>query len=535
MVSKTDIYCHGGHPRKKHIKLRAGNLSLSYEEGNIRYISAGNSEILRMIYCAVRDSEWLTIKPVISNEEFEILSDSFKINCKCRYSSGEIDFGADFNIEGRPDNSLIFTFKGEALSTFEKNRIGFCVLHPIESYAGRSCVIEHHDGSSEQSFFPEEISPHQVFMDIRSMRWLVNGIRFTIDFEGDIFETEDQRNWADASFKTYSTPLSVPFPVTLEKGTRINQRIAFQAEGSFDIAPATFDKTVIKLFPEETLKLPSIGICQSTRRGSLTKKEIKELRTLSFNHYRVDLYLFEDNWRAKAVQAYHESSDIGCSIEFALFFDDNSHEQIKSFISWYSEKKPHASAILLFHKSQPSTPDQLALQILPLLREAVPVIKTGTGTNANFAQINRIRPGDTGNDFICYSIHPQEHASDNTTLVENLKAQEYTVRSARKFAGDKGIKISPVTIQKRFNANNTYLELPWPGPELPPQVDSRLMSLFGACWTAGSIKYLCESDIDSVTYYETVGERGIIQGEKESQWPSGFPADKGMILQVYFV
>ena len=55
--------------------------------------------------------------------------------------------------------------------------------------------------------------------------------------------------------------------------------------------------------------------------------------------------------------------------------------------------------------------------------------------------------------------------------------------------------------------------MPWPGPGVPPQVDSRQMSLFGACWTAGSLKFLCESVTDSITYYETVGERGIIQGD----------------------
>ena len=34
---------------------------------------------------------------------------------------------------------------------------------------------------------------------------------------------EDQRNWTDASFKTYSTPLSEPIPVTVKAGTRISQ------------------------------------------------------------------------------------------------------------------------------------------------------------------------------------------------------------------------------------------------------------------------------------------------------------------------
>ena len=38
--------------------------------------------------------------------------------------------------------------------------------------------------------------------------------------EGDAFEMEDQRNWADASFKTYVRPLSKPRPYVIAKGRK---------------------------------------------------------------------------------------------------------------------------------------------------------------------------------------------------------------------------------------------------------------------------------------------------------------------------
>ncbi|MBN2764082.1 MAG: hypothetical protein JXR41_13395, partial [Bacteroidales bacterium] len=159
----------------------------------------------------------------------------------------------------------------------------------------------------------------------------------------------------------------------------------------------------------------------------------------------------------------------------------------------------------------------------------------GTGTNANFAELNRNRPGDTDNDFICFSIHPQEHATDNYTLTENLIAQYHTVKSASLFAGKKKIFISPVTLARRFNANISYIELPAYGEKMPQQIDSRQLSLYGACWTLGSLKYLCESEADSVTFYQTTGERGIIQGEYDSLWPEKFPATRGMIFPIYHI
>ena len=515
--------------------LKAGKLNVTYSNGALRYISTDNNELLRMIYAAVRDRNWLTIAPSIEDQKIEKNENSFRISFRCIYKNGEISFSADYVIEGREDNSIAFSMEGTALESFEKNRIGFCVLHPIEGCAGTNCVIAHIDGSLEHSVFPEEISPDQVFRDIKSMKWIANRVQCQLDFEGDIFETEDQRNWTDASFKTYSTPLSVPFPARLEKGTKICQKVTFNAEGTFNVSGDTGEKIIVKLFPDESFRLPSIGICQSGRSHPMTPAETKIIRSLRFDHYRVDLHLYKSGWQFKAEQGSRESSDIGSQLELALFFNNNIQQELNNFTDWYSRKRLSVASILLFHKDISSTPDNLARKVIPILRSVNPAVKIATGTNANFAQLNRNRPGETGNDSICFSIHPQEHASDNLTLAENLEGQKYSIMSAQRFAGRKGIFISPVNIQRRFNANKTNIEIQHSGPEKPLRIDSRLMSLFGACWTAISLKYLCENGSESITFYETVGENGIFQGEFDSRWPEQFPAVKGMIFPVFHV
>jgi hypothetical protein len=526
---------HGGPPEPELKKLRAGNLSMSYADGNIRYVCAGGNEILRMICSAVRDKEWLTVSPQIEEEKIHESGDSFEIYLRCRYRKEGMDLVASFIFEGKPDNSLSLTMEAEALSTFEKNRIGICILHPIEGCAGKNCIIEHTDGSVEQSVFPEEISPDQISRDIRSMEWSIKGITCRIDFEGDVFETEDQRNWTDSSYKTYSTPLSLPWPVTVEKGTKIFQKVTFRAAGDFDPLDKLNDATVIKIFPDEKLRIPPVGICRSSRSAPLTPNEIKLLRSIRFDHYRIDLHLYENGWQFMAEEFCNELPDLGYRTEIALFFNGNIHQQINNFLDYYSRCQVKPANILLFDRSCPSTPDELAAEVIPLLREVSPEVKITTGTNANFAELNRNRPGDTGNDCICFAIHPQEHSSDNLTLVENLQAQHYAVTSAQTFAGNKKILISPVNIQRRFNANTSFVEFPWSGSGMPPQADSRMMSLFGACWTAGSLKYLSQAGADSITYFETAGERGIIQGDSEPRWPSEFPSEKGMIFPVFHV
>lgn len=90
-----DTIWHGGHcENDRQINLRAGILSMIYEKGNLRYISDGKHELIRMIYSAVRDKDWLTIEPVITGEQFEIHPDSFRIKYHCLYRSSEIHFSS---------------------------------------------------------------------------------------------------------------------------------------------------------------------------------------------------------------------------------------------------------------------------------------------------------------------------------------------------------------------------------------------------------------------------------------------------------
>lgn len=516
------------------IELRAGNLSMLYENGNIRYIKAGSDEIIRMIYSAVRDREWLTVTPKIRNEVAEINPDSFKISYNCLYSDKEIEFEAEYLIEGRPDNSIAFSFEGKAKKTFEKNRIGFCILHPVETCAGIPCKILHPGGTEETLYFPLEIDPCQPFKNICAMEWMVSGLGCRIDLEGDVFETEDQRNWTDASYKTYCTPLEHPHPVTLKTGDTVRQKVTIRVKGNIEEHQKE-DTIKINLAEGRAQELPKIGIGRSSRQENITDNEVKILRTLAFDHYHADLYLFEENWKDKATSALMEAERLGCPLELALFFDDRAMDQCIDMIDWFSNAHTEIFLIILYDKTEKSTPDYLTDALGPLLKEVFPGVRIAAGTNANFAELNRNRPETAQSDYLCYSIHPQEHASDNLTLTENLKGQEYTVSSALSFSKGKGIWISPVNLQRRFNANVSNYELPPAGDGFPPQADIRMMSLYGACWTVGSLKYLCESGVKGITFYETVGERGIIQGDYDSRWPERFPATRGMIFPMFFI
>jgi hypothetical protein len=61
------------------------------------------------------------------------------------------------------------------------------------------------------------------------------------------------------------------------------------------------------------------------------------------------------------------------------------------------------------------------------------------------------------------------------------------------------------------------------------------MSLFGAGWTAGSLKYIIESDAQSATYYETSGWRGVMETGAGSPAPEKFQSIPGAVFPLYHV
>ena len=64
---------------------------------------------------------------------------------------------------------------------------------------------------------PAEIAEPYVYVD--------NRVVAICTMEGDAYEMEDQRNWTDASYKTYIRPLALPWPYTIKKGARFAQKV----------------------------------------------------------------------------------------------------------------------------------------------------------------------------------------------------------------------------------------------------------------------------------------------------------------------
>src|SRR4051812_40262409 len=151
LLPQNVLYYGTDAPPPEQIALRAGPLSLIYENGDLRYIRLGRREILRRVYVVLRDRNWGTLPPVLSNMQIEQTDDAFQISYDVEQRQGEIDFFWRGSITGDARGTIRFTMDGLARSSFLRNRIGFCVLHPIHECAAAACRIEHIDGSIEST------------------------------------------------------------------------------------------------------------------------------------------------------------------------------------------------------------------------------------------------------------------------------------------------------------------------------------------------------------------------------------------------
>jgi D-apionolactonase len=506
MIPSRVLQCGVDRPQPERTELRAGPLRLIYEAGEIRYVRLENREIVRRIYVTLRDGNWATLLPSITNLEINSLADSFELSFDAEHCENGVDFMWRAKVSGNQDGTVAFRMNGECRSTFLQSRMGFCVLHPLPELAGRRCTVEHPDRTTDEQEFPYHVSPHQPFTDIYALKHeVVAGVEATIQFQGGVFEIEDQRNWTDGSFKSYSPPLSVPYPTTVTPETRISQTVTISTSGTARKTAACSPTPASLTVASDTLgKIPRIGLGFANGSEPLEQKQLERLARLNLNHLRVDLKLWEREYRSVLQRAWSDAASLDVPLEVAIFLSADESHELEDVAVTVDNLGANVFRWLVFRDGEESTGSETLRMARQFLRRENGV-EVGGGSDANFAALNRARPSPDDLDVICYPANPQVHLSDNSTLIEALEGQASTVISAKQWAGGRPIAISPVTLKPRSNSAENQ-------DSLPADVDPRQRSLFGAAWTLGSLKYLAESGADSVTYFETHGRRGLQLG-----------------------
>ena len=486
------------------VPLRAGPLSLEFDAGTLRFVRCGGREVVRGIYVAVRDPEWGTVPGRIEGLVVESQSDRFRVRFRSSHREGPIEFDWDGVALGEADGTIRFEMDGEARSTFSKNRIGLCVLHPIDECAGQPCEVERADGGIVRGVFPRFVSPQQPFLGIRAIRHEVApGLVAELRFRGDVFEMEDHRNWSDASYKTYSTPLALPYPAEIRAGTRVRQSVTLALRGEARPRPVLVGRAEVarvRVDATRTLVLPRLGLGASTEPAPPTEMERARLRSLRLDHLRVDLRPGSPGVEAALDRANAESHALQVPLEVALFLSEDAEADLQAFADAARGRDLRVAIFLLFREATATTSDGLGAQARRFLLPIDPEARLGGGTDGNFAELNRARPSSAELDQVSFSLSPQVHARDDQTLVDNLASLAWIAESARAFVGSCPLALSPVTLRPRPR---------WKAA--PEDPDPRHAQPFGASWTAGLLAAATESGFASLTLFEPTGPRGVIE------------------------
>ncbi len=503
----------------KLLPLRAGPLTMMFDCSNafLRYVRTGDVELVRGVFAAIRDCNWNTIPFSIDVLEITQSEVSFYISFNANSLDRDIGFIWQGSVEGTADGIIHYRFQGMAIAPFKRNRIGLCVLHPSGQCAGKKCRIEHVDGTVTEGVFPVTISPHQPFRQIRAISHCVqSGLTARVSMTGDVFEMEDQRNWTDASYKTYSTPLDLPFPVHIEQGTRIEQAVSIELSGNqrsgdpLKVSPIAKSEAItcrVNFDWSLPISRPQLGFQWPSGTRAILDAVVDRLRALAPDHLRVDVWLNQSNWQKHLRDQTSVARSLSTKLEVAIFAESPTDESWRECMQLLQQTLPIAR-VLLFHTTSKTTPAGLAEDALKWLRATHPLTPIAVGTNAYFAELNRGRPSPLDQGPVCYSINPQVHAFDNCSLSESLEAQRDTVDSAVEVFARRVI-ISPVTLRPRFNPNaTTGLDV---ATELEAAVDPRQLTGYGAAWTVGALGgLLTHTSVDSLTIYEAFGARGVI-------------------------
>ena len=531
--------------------ITAGALTATLEAGKLRWIRYGGTEALRGLAFVVRGGGWETYAPQIANLEIEESDGGFRVGYDGRIESpdGVLAYRADIVAEN--ERSLVFTVEFEPETEFRTGRTGFVVLHPVEGVAGEACTITHSDGRVDETAFPGLIMPLQPFFDIAAMRHRVSpGVWLTCAFEGaDPWETEDQRNWTDASYKTYYRPLALPFPYTLAAGERLRQVATLTIEGgSAAVATGAGDDGAVQiaLGGATGAQMPEIGLGVGNFEREHLDHGLDLLKALGPGHLVCECDP-RDPHAADALTAGRGLAE-ALDAEVVLEITVPCEQPVAGELAQAAEIAAQAGL-----KPDAIVPEQarllkFTLEKIPALgipdfdevygaaRAAFPGVRLGGGVFTNFTELNRNCATPDLFDFLTHATCAVVHEPDDLSVIETLQTLPDIVASAKAWAGGKPYRIAPSAIGMRFN--------PY-GPDVHQNGDNgrysfnrqdpRHRALLGSAFTLGYAARVAPLGLEALAIGQPSGALGMVYRRTEHPQPWFDDLDGPAVMPLYHI
>jgi hypothetical protein len=504
--------------------LRAGPLSAEFENGNLRYIRFGGEEVIRAISFLIRDPAWATCIPELCDVRVDEQDDAFDVTYSAAVEDRGARLGYTARIAGRSDGTLVFEAEARAETDFVTCRTGFVVLHPLEGVAGHPADIEHVDGRRVRGAFPRLIDPVQPMFDLRQLTHQTpGGVRVSCRMEGEAFEMEDQRNWTDASFKTYVRPLSKPWPFTLRAGETLRQAVTLTCEPGL-AAPAVSagaapEAIRITLGPEIGPMPPlALGCTPAEAEAALRNPMVLRASQVRRLVCRLDPGQGHDAAALEAYRRLAEQGGVAVELQLVVTSLDGYEAELEAAADTVRGVGLELATLMVSPAAdlksttpgQPWPPCPALDALYRSARRAFPGVKLGGGVFSYFTELNRKRPPRELLDFVTFSTCPIVHAGNDRSVMESLEALPYVAESARAISGDLPYVVGPSAIGMR---DNPYGPTALPNPQNIRQAmsgpDPRQAGLLGAAWTLGYVARFAAGGAKRIAISAPVGPFGI--------------------------
>ena len=511
--------------------LRAGPLGAELEAGNLRYVRWNGEEVLRAVSFIVRDEDWGTYAPEISDLSVEEDADAFRVALHAVAGPPDHRFAYDARIEGRADGTLTFHGRGGTETGFLTNRTGFVILHPVEGVAGAPVLIRHTDGREVEGTFPEIIDPVQPMMNLRALTHVTpGGLRVETLMEGDTYEMEDQRNWTDASYKTYVRPLAKPWPYRIEPGEAIDQTITVRITGEGS-APAPGGAVGLAV-GDRVGTVPPIGLGLRPEDVERTRGALDALRDLGPHH----LILHHDpragHGRATLEAMLGIAREVGAEpwLEAVVLRTDDAGaaEEVADLGRLAADLGDPFGTVLVSPAPDlkctlpgsvwPDAPDAAVLH--DAARAAFPGARVGGGMFSYFTELNRKRPPTGRLDLVTFTTSPMVHAGDDRSVMESRESHAAVAASVSRIAGDVPWAVGPSAIGMRDNPYGAAAkENPGNVRQAMNRNDPRQRGLLGAAWALGYAADFAAGGASAIALGSPTGAFGAIAAPTDDPQP----------------
>lgn len=512
--------------------LRAGPISVEFGNGALRYIRVNDIEVIRAIAFLVRDKNWGTFTPQISDLKVSQKKEGFGIRYKARCGDGKATIVYDASIVCDAEGNLEFAATATPEQDFTTNRTGFVVLHPLKGVAGFPVEVEYIDGKKDKSKFPALVNPVCPFTNIRALKHKVmDGLSVTCRMDGYAFEMEDHRNWSDASFKTYVRPLAEPWPYTMPAGRAFTQKVSLTFTGKLPRPKkAGAAKKIDVALGRARGTMPELGVAVPMEEAKASLAVLDAIKAAEPKHLVCHVDGRETDMTGP-MQNYKRLADAtGAAVILEVLLPGKAPAADELARIAYAARaaglKPVAvttSPAVDLKGTLPGSqfPDAPSVaEMAAAVKTHFPGASVGGGMFSFFTELNRKRPPVGVLNYVTHTTSPIVHAADDVSVMETLEAHPYQIKTTRSFMGKAGYHLGPSTIPAR---NNPYGASSVDNPNNErvclSKIDPRQRGIFGAAWSLGYVSAWAKGGVEVVTLGATTGPAGMVYRKTDHAQP----------------